>query len=115
MKLEVDKNKLTNEVTNQSILKLQQNREKALIAFISVTYVNIDKNKIPKLKWYLTTADLIINNDSILTQDEKNEFIRLHLHYVSLININGITIPLDELLSKAKENKKLTDYLTNPL
>ena len=89
--------------TNELIGKLLNNKAQALMSFIAVAYIEFkedQKNLSEKVKWYLLTAELILSEDPILSSDEKDEFTRLHLLYIAMVNERKTKIPLMQILDK---------------
>lgn len=101
--------------TSVLIKKLISNKAQAIISFIGVAYIEFkdDENELSrKVKWYLQTAELIINEDDILSKEEKDEFSNLHLAYIKKINTQKIKIPLNVIIDKFEKGIKPIDCLT---
>ena len=89
--------------TQKLIARLRIKPEQSIMSFIGCAYVmnNEEDPNFGKVKWYVTTAYSLLEEDFELSSDELNEFVRLHMHYVNKINTERIKIPLMELLDRA--------------
>jgi len=96
---------------NRYVTRLRDNKDKSIISFIGCAYVmnNEDCSDFSKLKWYVTTAYSLLEEDFELSDDELREFLNLHLKYIIKINKERIMIPLEGLLNRAEllDNLKL--------
>jgi hypothetical protein len=102
--------------SRELIKKLLSNIPHALISFISVAYIeftNDEEELSGKVKWYLQTAELVINEDNIVSKDEIEEFARLHLAYMEKINTQKLKIPFGEILEKFENGVSPIECLTN--
>jgi len=88
--------------TQKLIARLRFKPEESIMSFIGCAYVmnNEEDPNFGKVKWYVTTAYSLLEEDFELSTDELNEFVRLHTHYINRINTERITIPIMKLLDR---------------